>query len=355
MSPVDHRIPLSVPLTGRSVELSRLTAALQNAESGHGGTVIVAGESGIGKTRLATALVDIATKRNFVVAVGRAYPVERGVPYAVVSDALLPLLRAIDSSALSLLTRGGNAELVQLFPALASGERSPNAGGVRGEPSELRARLLWNFTQFLSRFAAKRPLLLVLENLQWADSSSLELLHFTARQVVGDRILILGTYNDADPSAEPQSTLRSLETSLVRLGVAQNLHLTSLDLAATKELVGHALGDAAARELAESIQQRTRGNPFFVEETLKALADATATKGRAPTAQDLVALRMPQTIRDVVVARLGQLSADARRLADLAAVIGTRSSHDALAFVSGLPEETLLAALDELRQARVVD
>jgi DNA-binding CsgD family transcriptional regulator len=355
MSPVDHRIPSTVPLTGRSAELSTLTTALQNAESGRGGTVIVAGESGIGKTRLATTLVDIATKRNFVVAVGRAYPVERGVPYAVFSDALLPLLRAIDASALSLLTRGGNAELAQLFPALASGDRTPDPSGVRGEPSELRARLLWNFTQFLSRFSAKRPLLLVLENLQWADSSSLELLHFTARQVAGDRILIVGTYNDADQSAEGQSTLRSLETSLVRLGIAQSLHLASLDLAATMELVSHALGEPAARDLGEAVQQRTRGNPFFVEETLKALADVAIAKGRAPTTQDLVALRMPQTIRDVVVARLGRLSANARKLADLAAVIGTRSSHDALAFVSQLAEDALLAALDELRQARVVD
>src|SRR6185369_8087110 len=160
----------SEPLIGRVGELAKLSAALQSAEAGHGGTFIVTGESGIGKTRLATALIGVATKRNFVVAVGRAYPVETGVPYAIFSDALLPILRGIDPSALALLTRGGNAELVQLFPALATGDRPLSTTGVRGEPAELRARLLWNFTQFLSRFAAKRPLLLVLENLQWADN-----------------------------------------------------------------------------------------------------------------------------------------------------------------------------------------
>jgi DNA-binding CsgD family transcriptional regulator/tetratricopeptide (TPR) repeat protein len=346
------------PLTGRSTELSKLTAALQSAESSHGSTVIVAGESGIGKTRLAHALIEVANRRNFVVALGRAYPVETGVPYAIFSDALLPILRAIDPSALSLLTRGGNAELVQLFPALASGDRPLTTTGVRGEPSELRARLLWNFTQFLSRFAAKRPVLLVLENLQWADSSSIELLHFTARQVVSDRILIIGTYNDSDSSAaaDGPSTPRSLETSLVRLGVAQSIHLASLDASSTQELVAHALGDAAAAvELADAIHQRTRGNPLFVEETLKALTEATAAEGRSPTAEDLLALKLPQTIRDVVVARLGQLGAEARGLADLAAVIGTRSSHDALAFVSRLPEQTLLSALDDLRRAGVIE
>lgn len=357
-APTDQRSPFTAAptLIGRSAELSKLATALQSAEAGRGSTVIVAGESGIGKTRLASALVELATKRNVVVAVGRAYPVETGVPYAVFSDALLPLLRAIDPSALSLLTRGGNAELVQLFPALASGDRPLTSSGVRGEPSELRARLLWNFAQFLSRYAAKRPLLLVLENLQWADSSSLELLHFTARQIGNDRILIVGTYNDADPrAADSQSTLRSLESSLVSLGVAQRIHLGSLDAAATSELVTQAVGDSAARELAEIIQQRTRGNPFFVEETLKALTSVAATEGRTATVQDLLALKLPQTIRDVVLARLAQLPADARRLADLAAVIGTRSSHDALSFVSQLPDDALLGALDELRQAHVIE
>ena len=357
-APADRQ-PLSdrsAPLIGRGGELAKLSAALQSTEAGHGSTFIVTGESGIGKTSLATALAGVAAKRNFVVAIGRAYPVETGVPYALFSDALLPILRGIDPSALALLTRGGNAELVQLFPALGTGDRPVSTTGVRGEPAELRARLLWNFTQFLSRFATKRPLLLVLENLQWADNSSIELLHFTARQIVGDRVMLLVTCNDADPrAAEGQSAVRKLETSLVGLGVAQSLRLASLDLDATEELVAQALGSAPPRELVEAIQQRTRGNPFFVEETLKALVDATAAEGRAPTAHDLQALKMPQTIRDVVVARLGQLPADARRLADLAAVIGTRSSHDALAFVSRLPEDVLLAALDELRRARVIE
>ncbi|HWC44852.1 MAG TPA: AAA family ATPase, partial [Casimicrobiaceae bacterium] len=301
-SPTERQPPSdsSGPLIGRGGELARLSAALQSAEGGHGGTFIITGESGIGKTRLATALIELAAKRNFAVAVGRAYPVETGVPYAIFSDALLPILRGIDPSALALLTRGGNAELVQLFPALGTGDRPVSTTGVRGEPAELRARLLWNFTQFLSRYAAKRPLLLVLENLQWADNSSIELLHFTARQIVGDRVLIVATCNDADPRAvEGQSAVRSLETSLVRLGVAQSMRLSSLDPAATQELVAQVLGDAPARELSEAIHQRTRGNPFFVEETLKALADAGA--GRTPTAQDLQALKMPQTIRDVVV------------------------------------------------------
>ncbi|HEX4470094.1 MAG TPA: AAA family ATPase [Gemmatimonadaceae bacterium] len=351
-----HTVEKLLPLTGRGAELTMLSASLQNADNGHGGTVILTGESGIGKTRLANAVAEQATKRGFSLALGRAYPVEAGVPYAVISDALLPLLRQIDPSMLSLLTRGGNAELVQLFPALATGDAPVRGSGVRGDPSELRARLLWNFTQFLSRFAAKRPLLLVLENLQWADSSSLELIHFTARQIPNDRILIVGTYNDADSRSASVSVLRSIESSLAELGVAQAMHMAPLDVASTRDLVQEVLGAPAATELAEAIHQRTRGNPLFVEETAKALAEEMTLGGeRTPTLQDLLDLKLPRTIRDVVIARLGQLSGEARRLADLAAVIGTRSSHDALAFVSQLPQDALLAALDELRVARVID
>src|SRR6185436_13499472 len=116
--------PTTIPLTGRTKELATLSAALHEADAGRGASVILSGESGIGKTRLATALVDLAMKRGFTIAVGRAYPVEAGVPYAVFSDALLPVLRTLEPSVLSLLTRGGNAELTQLFPALATNERA---------------------------------------------------------------------------------------------------------------------------------------------------------------------------------------------------------------------------------------
>src|SRR5437660_7119599 len=104
-------------LVGRGPELATMAAALSDADAGRGRTVFVVGESGIGKTHLVTTLADQASWRGFTVAVGRAYPVERGVPYAVFSDALLPVLRGVEPSVLTLLSRGGMAELTQLFPA----------------------------------------------------------------------------------------------------------------------------------------------------------------------------------------------------------------------------------------------
>src|SRR5687767_7865710 len=168
-----------LPLVGRSSELSMLGAVLDAAEKGRGTTLLLEGEGGQGKTRLALATAERASKRGWLVAIGRAYPVEVGVPYALFTDALLPLLRTLEPAALSVLTRGAISELSHLFPLLVTGEAPIRGASDQG--SEAKTRLLWNFAQLLSRLAQKRPVLLILENLHWADESSLEMLHFTAR------------------------------------------------------------------------------------------------------------------------------------------------------------------------------
>src|SRR5438874_6909182 len=120
---------------------------MNEAAMGYGRSVFIVGEGGIGKTRLAAAAAERAARKGWSIAVGRAYPVETGVPYALFSDALLPLIRKLDPAALSVLTRGGTAELAYLFPALGgSGDRNAAAGL---DAAELKARLLWNFSQFL--------------------------------------------------------------------------------------------------------------------------------------------------------------------------------------------------------------
>jgi DNA-binding CsgD family transcriptional regulator/tetratricopeptide (TPR) repeat protein len=343
-----------LPLTGRGAELATLAAALSAAEQGRGSSVFLGGESGVGKTRLVAALTEQAAQRGFVVAMGRAYPVETGVPYAVLSDALVPVLRGLESGVLSLLTRGGTAELMQLFPALSSAEKA--ASPVRGDPAELKARLLWNFAQFLSRFSAKRPLLVVLENLQWADASSLELLHFVARQIGTDRLLLVGTHNDTD--SRVSEMLRSTQSSLEALGAARSLSLTPLDERTTIELVERTFHVESERVHAFGVllYRWTRGNPFFIEETLKALVESGRLHERQGqwTGWDVAEFTPPRSVREAVQARLTSLSEDARRVADFAAVIGTRASHDALATVSGIEGERLLLALDELRRARVL-
>jgi DNA-binding CsgD family transcriptional regulator len=343
-----------MPFVGRQAELRELVHALESGERASPSTIFLAGEGGIGKTRLAEAVVVEAARRGWTTAIGRAYPVESGVPHALFSDALLPTLRALDAASLAVLTRGGEAELARLFPALEL--RVDARAQARGDPADVKARMLWNFAQFLGRFAAKRPLLIVLENLQWADASSLELLHFIARQLAGQRIVLLCSYNEAQRESNP--TLGSTERSLIGLGTARTIHVAPLSRADSDQLLAEVFGvdPATTRDFAAMLYERTRGNPFFTEETLKSLVDAGRLRqddGRW-VGWDVSQLDLPYSVRDAIVARLERLGAGARAIADLAAVLGSRASYSVVAALSELPESALVAAIDELRRDRVL-
>lgn len=315
--------------------------------------VVLAGEGGVGKTRLVQAATEQAEKRGWAVALGRGYPVESGMPYAVFSDAIVPHIRKIDPATLQSLTRGGSAELALLFPALAPPTARP---AVRGDAAELKQRLLWNCSQFLARFSTKQPLLLALENLQWADASSLELLHFVARQPDRGRLLLLCTYNAAERDSNP--ALRAMEQSLLSLGVARVVTLAPLSLASVGEIVRRVFGveHDLARAFTALLYGWTRGNPFFVEETLKSLVASGHLYERDGTwlGWDLEQLELPRTLRDAVLARMERLTAGARALADLVAVVGAVVTFDMLRALSELDDERLLGALDELRRERVL-
>ena len=347
--------PDTAPLVGRSAELALLSRTIDEAASGTGRSVFIIGEGGIGKTRLAAAVAERAAKRGWSVAIGRAYPVETGVPYAVFSDALLPIVRKLEPATLSVLTRGGAADLGYLFPNLgAPGDRERALSGA--DPSEIKARLLWNFTQFLGRLSTKQPLLIVLENLQWADASSLELLHFVARQIEGQKIALLGTYNDTE--REPNTVLRTTEQSLLRIGKLTVQKLGPLGQAEVEDIVQQMFGvdKASTRHFSAMLYDSTRGNPFFVEETLKSLVDSGALKQREGRwiGWEMETLHLPSSIRDVVKARIDRLSLKARTLANLAAVIGTRAPYDTLGRVSAMSETDIIAGLDELIAQRVL-
>ena len=190
----------------------------------------------------------------------------------------------------------------------------------------------------------------MLEDLQWADESSLHLLHFLARQAGGQALVLIGTYNDSDRDRSPQ--LVKTERSLLSLGSAEQLHLTPLNREQVTELVCRAFAVVAEQvsEFSAMLFGWTQGNAFFLEEIIKALV----ANGRISSKQgvwigwDAEDFRLPRTIRDAVLGRIETFSDDARTVAELAAVIGTRASYPLLAAISGLPEAALLSALEEL-------
>jgi DNA-binding CsgD family transcriptional regulator len=343
------------PFVGRTEELRVIDRLIDQAHRGAGSALFIAGEGGLGKTRLVTAAAERAARAEWTVAIGRAYPVETGIPFALFSDALLPLLRKMDSSALSVLTRGSGAELKTIFPSLEniSGHRSAAAD----DASEFKARMLWTFSQLLGKLAEKQPLMLVLENLQWADASSLELLHFVARHAGGQRIVLLATYNSAE--RDGNAPLRTTEQSLLQIGAATRLQLVPLSPTEVAEFLGKSfdLRTADVEKFAGLLHNWTHGNPFFMEEILKDLTETGKLRvsGESLKGWDHDSLVIPATVREAIELRLQRLSPAAREIGALAATIGTRSTFDTLLDVSDISQDELVAAIDELRAHKLIE
>ena len=346
----------SMPLVGRTVELAALEALVEHSERDIS-LVLLSGEGGVGKSRLVSELAERVEGRGWTVARGRAYPVEMGVPYALFSDAFLPILRAMDEDTLTVLSRGGEAELAYLFPTLTVGDRSVEAAEPGGDPEEFRTRILWNFAEFLARYAAREPLLVILEDLHWADDSSLRLLHFLARQAIGQPLLFLATYNSAERDGNAQ--LVQAERSLVSMRAAEQRRLDPLDREQLTELVCRVFGTEAdfVAPFATFLFEWTRGNPFFTEEVLKSLVGSGALTFRDGrwTGWDARDIDLPGSIRDAVLGRVASCSPGAQKVADVAAVVGSRAGYPLLARVVQLEEAELLEALDDLCAHGILD
>ncbi|MGH7448940.1 MAG: helix-turn-helix transcriptional regulator, partial [Longimicrobiales bacterium] len=216
---------------------------------------------------------------------------------------------------------------------------------------------LWTVTEFVHALAARQPLLLRLDDVHWADLSSLHLLHFLARQTAQARVLILCTYNETERGQRPE--LRSLEESLFTLGLAHVHNVRPFTRDETDELIRRAFGadDRVTHDFSTLLYGWTRGNVFFVRETLQSLVDSGRLRRREDgqwLGWDFADLELPGSIREVIISRLGYLSPAARSAADTAAVIGTRFDHDLLRYALPLAERELLGAFDELRRLHII-
>src|SRR5256885_13582459 len=324
----------TLPHVGRTAQLTLLGDWLNDVTAGHGGVHMIAGQSGIGKTRLAKAIAERAEREKWVVTIGRVYSVESGVPYAVWSDALMHILRDMDVATRNVLTRGGDW-LGTICPPFAKDAPAEDPDAQR----DGKAKLLWNCSQFLNRLAEKQPMLIVLENLHLADSASLELLHFVARQIGRSRIAVVGTY--AENELDRNKALRDMEQSLLALGVAKLMRLDALTQSDIEQLVCEtfAVDHPSARQLARRLYSWTRGHPFFVEETLKSLVETGRLyeRGGHWLGWEVEELDLPRSVRSSVSKRLDHLSADARAVAGIAAVVGARLRFNVLCDVCDLP------------------
>jgi DNA-binding CsgD family transcriptional regulator/tetratricopeptide (TPR) repeat protein len=308
---------------GRLGELERLEEGMRRAAAGQGGTVLLAGDAGIGKTRLVTELGTRARAAGAQTLVGQCIDlVGAEVPYLPVAEAIRPLLAREDVRGLLRSTR----ELRWLLPGAAVGDERMRSGG---DSPRSQLGLLEELLTLLGAVAAAEPVVLVLEDLHWADRSSLDLAAFLAHNLAEQRVLLVGTYRDDELAAEQR--LRRLVTGLLRAGVATRLELGPLGRGELEAVLVARGGAPLSPALTEAIVTRSEGNPFFAEELL-----AAAGQG---------GMDLPHVLRDLLLQRVAQLDGMTQGMLRVAAAAGRDVPYPLLRSVVDLPEGELRQAL----------
>jgi DNA-binding SARP family transcriptional activator/predicted ATPase len=340
----DAEGPIEGLLVGRTAELARMTEALDGVVAGANRIVVLSGEPGIGKTRLAQELCRSATARGALVAWGYCHEAATAPPYWPWAQIVGALVRDGEPPAVRSALGGGAAQLAQIVPEVKDVAGVELAPLPLTEPEVARGLLYEAVVGFLRRSAAARPLVLVIDDLHWADVASLQLLEVVCAGVRGAPVLLVCTYRELEARAIPPviAAVAHLgrQAGVVRIAPGG---LTEADVAV---LVEEATGGAPPPGLAGTIRDRTEGNPFFVSE-LVALVGARARAAGAPGGDmGLVAGDIPAGVRDAIRARLARLPDDAVALLGVAAVIGRDFDLGLLAASTDVDEERVMDLLE---------
>jgi DNA-binding CsgD family transcriptional regulator len=340
-------------LIGRSAPLSAGFHALDRARDAHGSTLLVSGEAGIGKSRFVRAIVERARSLGFLTLQGACFEADRAHPYAP----LLDLVRTLSSTRSAAFAEHcfapAGSELVTLFPELRSTFPETPARPAL-DPEEDRRRLFHSFTEAVHALGGVQPVLLVIEDVHWSDDATLDLLLHLARRISADPTALILTFR----SDEVGPRLGRLLADFDRARVASEVGLRPLGAPDVSAMLQSIFGAPVAfgSTFVNTLHGLTEGNPFFIEEVLKALVvagDLALTDG-VWRARPLEHVHVPRTATEAVGRRLAGLSAEARRVASIAAVAGRRFDFALLQALTQYGESELLALVIELVDAQLV-
>jgi len=326
-------------LVGRESELTELEDSLLAAARGEGRMVLIAGEAGIGKTRLASEAGDRARGLGMKVFTGACSEAAMAMPYLPFLEALGNYVARADLQTLRAGLGRSAAALGNLFPRLGP---SPVEAG---DPNHAKLRLFEGFLQLLELVAAKSGLLLVIEDLHGADASTRELIDYLARRVQGTRMLVLVTYR-AEELGRSHPLLHDLQ-AWRRNALAQVMELKSLDVQEVASVVEAILDEPGSPEVGKLLHERSEGNPFVIEELIKEALEAgdIFRTERGWERKELSELRLPRTVRDTILLRLDRLSPDQVGMLRAAAVLGDRFTDATLIAVAGQDLRAIREAL----------
>ena len=350
---------------GRQREMGDLKAALEDALSGRGRLVTLVGEPGIGKTRTAQELATYAGLRGAQVLWGRCYEDQGVPPYWPWVQAIRSYVRDRDPERLRSEMGSGASDIAEIVSELR--ERLPDLQLPPDlQPEQARFRLFDSITTFMKTASRTQPLVLMLDDLHWADKPSLLLLEFLARELAGARLLVVGTYRDVELSRQHPlaETLGELNRSAA--GGLQRVLLRGLALEDIARFIEIAAGITPPQGLVSAVHTQTEGNPLFVTEVVRLLVqdrELTADDGRgssrtAPTGteRDSWTVRIPEGVTEVIGRRLNRLSQRCNETLTIASVIGREFELRQLApLIEDVSEDRMLEVLEEALAARVLE
>lgn len=339
--------PRSV-FVGRDREMSELLVGLEEALAGRGRLFLLAGEPGIGKSRLADELAIKAKEIGARVDWGRCWEAGGAPAYWPWVQLLRSYLRNTDPESLSSQMGPGAADIAQMLPEVEQllPDLSPPPAV---DPEAARFRLFDATATFLGNAARAQPRVLVLDDFHVADTPSLLLLQFLAGQLADTRILVVVTYRDTELSRD--HPLAAALAELVRHQVTSRLQLAGLREADVRQLIKLTTGQTPPDSVVSEVHRETEGNPLFVGEVVRLLA----AEGNLDRPEEVTSRRLgiPQGVREVIARRLSQLSEDHSNVLALAAVFGREFDLDALKRVAERSGDELLQILDDPAVARV--
>jgi tetratricopeptide (TPR) repeat protein len=344
-------------LVGREAERARLLNLLDHVVGGEERTAMIAGHAGIGKTRLAVEIFAEAAAKGFVVLDGNCYERDDSVPFVPIVEILeKALVRAASPDAFREALGHEVGEIARLVPQLPRVFTDiPPALEV---PPEQSRRVLFDaVTEFLIRTASNSPLLLLFEDLHWADEGTISLITHIGRAVRNRPIMIIGTFRDNELSAA-SPLARSLE-DLTRLHLLERIDLQGLPPPAVSEMIRTLSGrehEEPSSSLVDAIYSGTEGNPFFIEELYKHLSERGRLSdfGRgARRSFKLDSLDLPDSLRLIIGRRIARLTEPTRKMLTTSAIIGRSFTFRLLEAATHTDTETLLDCVEEAENAGI--
>ena len=341
------------PMIGRRDSLQTILAAWEQAQNGAGQLLLVTGETGLGKTRLAQEVAHLAEAGTLLV--GQCQALEGSLAYQPFIEALRTYFATVPPSP------GDDDIIAQLLANVV--RWVPEIRGIMPnipeapplEPKQEQLRLMNSLAQYIEHATRQHPWLLILDDLHWADQSSLQLLHYLGRHCASMSLLIIGAYADTD--LENDHPLLEMLRGLQHTQSYQRIALDRLNQLEVGAMLANIWGQTVPEALVAQIYQVTEGNPFYVEEVAKGLVDDETVRWQDGAWQFSVekGVRLPQSVRDAVLRRVSHLSHDTQGLLRQAAVLGRTFSFEDLQQVSNLSEWAVLEHLDVALERQLIE